>query len=74
MKKYFYPGPTQVQYFLSDSWSKGIAFCDFIIDLYNGQPYLIDLIYREAEKMGISEEAAIVEKCEWIDFLKFING
>ena len=72
MEKYFYPGPTQVQYFWDGTWSKGIAYCDFIIDLYSGKPRVIDSIYSEAEKMGISKDAAIVEKCEWIDFLKFM--
>ena len=74
MERYFYPGPTEVQYFIKDEWSKGIAYCDYIIDLYNGQPYLIDSIYSEAKEKGINEDAAIIEKCEWINILEFLNN
>lgn len=72
MERYFYPGPTQVQYFCDGVWSKGIAYREVVIDLYSGRQRVVDLIYDDAEKMGIPAEAAIVEKCEWIDILKFM--
>lgn len=73
MERYFYPGPTEVQYLHDGTWSKGIAYREVVIDLYSGQPRAIELIYDDAEKMGISKDMAIVEKCEWIDILKFMN-
>lgn len=73
MERYFYPGPTEVQYFWDGTWSKGIAYREVVIDLYSGKPRVIDLIYDDAEKMGIPKDAAIIEKCEWIDILKFMN-
>ena len=73
MKRYFYPGPTEVQYLRDGTWSKGIAYREVVIDLYSGWPRAIEVIYMEAEEMGIDEDAAIVEKCEWIDILKFMN-
>ena len=72
-KRYFYPGPTEVQYLYDGIWSKGIAYREVVIDLYSGRPRAIELIYIEAEKMGIPEEAAIIEKCEWINILEFLN-
>lgn len=74
MERYFYPGPTEVQYLYDGTWSKGIAYREVVIDLYSGRQHAIDLIYDDAEKMGISKDAAIVEKCEWIDILEFMNS
>ena len=74
MEKYFYPGPTEVQYLYNGTWSKGIAYREVVIDLYSGRQRAVDLIYDDAEKMGIPKDAAIIEKCEWIDILKFMNG
>ena len=71
---YWYDMPMQVQYFTGREWSKGIIYEDHIIDLYSGQLWLIDEIYIEAEKMGIPEEAAIIEKCEWVNILEFLNS
>ena len=74
MERYFYPGPTEVQYLRDGTWSKGIAYREVVIDLYSGKQRAVDLIYDDAEKMGISKDAAIVEKCEWIDILEFMNS
>ena len=74
MEKYFYPGPTEVQYLYDGTWSKGIAYRSKIIDLYNGQLISIDEVYAAALNMGISKDAAIIEKCEWINILEFMNS
>ena len=59
----YYPSPLLCRYFIDkNSYSQGIVFHEWLVDLESGQFYLCREILRRAQNMGIDLDDAIIER------------
>ena len=60
----------QCRYLRSGSYSAGIVYHDYVVDLIDGAPSKISDIYYQAQTMGIDIDDAIIEWGDWKDLSK----
>jgi hypothetical protein len=69
MDNLWYEVPHQVRVF---GFNKGIVFHDYFIDAVTGAAWPIKDLMRIARIIGITNDDAIIEYDDWVDFSKKI--